>query len=405
MTASAFARLILPDVRRLPRAFWLLFSAALIDRVGGFAVPYLAIFLIDKGGFTVTGAGVVMTLFSVGGLVGTPTGGFIADRFGRKPVLLTSYALTATSWLLVAAASTPNHITIAVALAGMSSSLGRPALTAAIADVVDEADRRRAFGLHYWAVNLGFGVAASLAGMVSNVSWSVVFVIDAASALVAASLLATAMRDVRPSGPRTAVRLIDVVDEPLRDPVFRWLVLEGLLIAALFNQCGLTLAAEMRRDGLASAYGPLVAINGLLIVLFQPTVTQVTATMRAPRVLGTGVLFVGVGFGLVAWCDTAWQYALSIAVWSAGEILFVSAMPSAITRLSPPHLRATYQGLYQMSWAAAAFSPALGAWVLDHAGPDTLWGGCVVVGLLGAWVQARLDREPRLQVSSSSSES
>lgn len=398
MPPPSLARLLIPDVRGLPRAFWLLFAAALIDRIGGFAYTYLAISLTSGGRVSLGEAGVIISLLSFGGVLGAPFGGALADRIGRKPVLVAGLLLTAAAWIHVGFARGTVHVGVAVLLAGVASSLARPAMVAAIADVVPEGDRRRAFGFHYWAINLGFAFSASVAGLLAHVSWNLVFTLDALTSILAAALLWTAMRHVAPApameGERA--RAIDVLRGPLRDPVFLLLVAQGFMTACMFMQANVALAAEMRTDGLAAQYGPIIAINGVLIVLLQPTMSQVSERFRSTAVLGSGVLLVGLGFFLTAFCDRWWEHVLAISVWTIGEILLASTMPAVITRLSPPHRRATYQGLYQMAWPAASFAPALGALVLDHLGSLALWGACLVLGVIGVGIQVRLDRSPRM---------
>lgn len=183
---------------------------------------------------------------------------------------------------------------------------------------------------------------------------------------------------------------------PMKDGVFMLLVVEGLFTACMFSQAGVPLAEEMRLDQLVKEYGPLLAINGVLIVALQPSLTQVCARLRSTHVLGTGCFLVGAGFLLTGLADHAWSHGLAIAVWTIGEILLASTMPAVIAKLAPADRKATYQGLYQLSWSVAAFAPAAGALVLQHAGGAMLWGLCFVAGLVGVLVQVRLDREPRM---------
>jgi MFS family permease len=392
------SRLLVPDVRGLPRAFWLLFSAALIDRIGGFAAPYLAIFLTGKAGVSVGVAGLIVSLLAAGGLLGGPLGGALADRYGRKPMLVGGFVATACSWIVVSQARGMVAVAVTVFIAGVASSLPRPAMSAAIADVVPEAGRRRAFGLHYWAINLGFAVAASAAGFLADVSWNLVFGLDAMTSIVAAVLLFAAMKDAAPvlSTPKTRMSFASLAGGPLKDGVFMLLVLQGFMNASMFSQCTVPLAAEMKLDGLASHYGPLLAINGVLIVLLQPTLTQVSERLSQTRVLAWGCALTGGGFFLTALCDRWWHYAISIGVWTIGEILLASTMPAVIARLAPENVRATYQGMYMLSWSAASFAPAGGAFLLERWGSWALWGLCLVAGSVGVLVQRRLSREPRM---------
>jgi MFS family permease len=405
MTAPlSWRRLIVPDVRGLPRAYWLLFAAALVDRLGGFANAYIAVYLTTRGGFSVSMAGFVISLMALGGLVGTPVGGALADRIGRKPLLVGGMAMTGAAWLHVGLAERPAHVAIAVFLAGVASSLPRPAMVAAIADVVPEGDRRRAYGLHYWAVNLGFAFSALLAGALVRADWRWVFGLDALTCGLAATFLSVAMTDTRPSlarpvGPAASVErpsLIERARAPFADRALLLLVAQGLLGASMFSQAHVALATELARDGLALSYGPLLAINGAMIVLLQPTLTQITSRFRATRVLGLAAILIGFGFSLTAWCDTWWQHAGAIAVWTLGEILQASTMPAAIARLAPADKRATYQGVYQLSWPLSAFAPAAGAYVLDRGGSLALWVPCFFGGLACVLVQRRLARSGRL---------
>ena len=383
---------LLPDAHGLPRAYWWLFGATLLDRLGGFAGVYLALYLTGRGGLSLSAAGVVTSLFAIGGLVGTPVAGALADRLGRRPLILAGFCLTALGWLHVAEATGPVHIGVAVFLAGVAGAVGRPAMSAAIADIVPEADRRRAFAAQYWAVNLGFACAASLAGLVAQVEWWLVFVADAATSLLVAGALAWGLPALPAPAPATAAPGARSTLGPLRDPAFRRLLLASVGTSALFMQVGVTLAAELRRDGLEGDYGWLVGLNGVFIVALQPLLVRVTARFDVVDVLSAGCAVMGVGFCTTQLCDAAWSHAAAIGLWTVGEILCASANPVLVTRLAPPDQRATYQGLFHASWSAAALSPALGAWAMDHLGANAVWTACLAVGLACAWGVRALKR-------------
>ncbi len=390
-------RSLLPDARGLPRAYWWLFAATLVDRLGGFAHIYLALYLIGPGGLSPADAGLVASIQAVGSLVGTPVAGALADRLGRRPMLLAGFVLTGLAWLHVAFARGPVHLGLAVFLAGAASGLGRPAMAAAVADVVPEPDRRRAYALQYWAVNLGFAFAATMAGLLARVSPYLVFGLDALTSFCVAGVLARALPDLDAArvrggdGPGAGTpghgrpeSLGAMLRGPLSDPPFLAVLFVGLANAALFMQCGVALATELRTDGLGEHYGPLIALNGVFIVLFQPLIVRLTARRNAVDVLAVGCAVMGVGFFSTAFCDTALAHAGAIALWTLGEILCASSTPVLVTRLAPVERRATYQGVLHTSWSAAAFAPALGAWVLETHGSMTLWSACLSIALAAA---------------------
>ncbi|MBI5609111.1 MAG: MFS transporter [Deltaproteobacteria bacterium] len=394
-TSQRIASLFVPDVRGLPAAFWLLLSATLIDRLGGFAHVYLALYLTGPAGVDVGTAGALISLLAVGGVLGSAVGGTLADRLGRKPLILAGMLLTAANYAVLSQLRALPAIAASLFVAGVANTLPRPAMAAAIADVVAAHDRRRAYSLQFWVINLAFAFAATVAGLLVKVAWSLVFLIDAATSLLAAGLLWAWMRDRHMPAPAVAVER-PVARGPLYDKTFRSLFAVGLLTAAIYNQCNVALAAEMTVDGLVAAYGPLLAINGILIGLLQPFATRTTAAVAPVPLLAVGSLLIGTGFGLTALADTALAHGACIVTWTLGEILLSSTASAAVAGLAPADQRARYQGAWQSSWSAAALAPAAGAYVLAHAGSRVLWGGCAVLGLVGAAVVARLGRDPRL---------
>ena len=397
--AWSLVRHVLPDVRGLPRPFWLLLGVALVDRIGGFVLPYLSIHLTTVAALSVEDAGLVLSSWAVGGLLGSPLGGSLADRLGRRPVLLTSLLSTALMLLVLAEMHGTWRIAAACFALGVAQNLGRPAMASAIADTVPALARRRAFALHYWVINLGFAFAASLAGLLTAVSWRVVFIADATTSVIAAVIVWRKVRETAdiaaqdPSGPElpTAERSL------LTDTTLWLLIIAGTATACVFQQLTVGLAAAMAEHGLAGSYGALIALNGLLIVVLQPLVLRLVERFRPLRVMAAGSWLIGVGFFLTAFCATRWHFALAIAVWTLGEILHASTVTAVLAALAKKSQRARYQGLYGLCWSASAFAPAAGAMLFQRSGATMLWTTCLLAGAVAAAIELAIDRTPRLK--------
>ena len=80
-------RRLLPDFRGLPRPFWVLFAGMLVNRVGGFVLVFLAIYLTEVRGLSAAQAGAVMSVYGLGAIAGGPLGGALSDRIGRRSTL------------------------------------------------------------------------------------------------------------------------------------------------------------------------------------------------------------------------------------------------------------------------------------------------------------------------------
>jgi MFS family permease len=72
-----------------PRNFWILVGAAFVDRLGGALVfPFFAVYITQRFNVGMTQVGQLFALFSVTGMIGGVLGGAMADKFGRKKMMI-----------------------------------------------------------------------------------------------------------------------------------------------------------------------------------------------------------------------------------------------------------------------------------------------------------------------------
>src|SRR4051812_46857544 len=207
----------------LPRQFWFLWTGTLINRLGSFVVIFLAIYLTGARHFSASQAGLVIGLYGVGGALGTTVGGVLADRWGRRPTMLTAqFGAAALMLALGFAHEYVQIITVTFAL-GIFSEAVRPAFSAMMVDVVPERDRVRAYSLNYWAINLGFALAAVGAGLAAKADYLLLFVVDAGTTLVTAVITPIFLAETPPArqpGPARRARPPAGLGTGLGGPVF-----------------------------------------------------------------------------------------------------------------------------------------------------------------------------------------
>ncbi|BEL11195.1 MFS transporter [Actinoplanes sichuanensis] len=370
----------------LPRQFWFLWTGTLINRVGSFAVLFLSIYLTSERGFSQSQAGLILGLYGVGGAIGTLGGGVLADRWGRRPTMLVAQFGAAALMLTLGLARTYPQIAVATLLLGLFAEAVRPAFSAMMIDVVPERDRVRAFSLNYWAINLGFALAAIIAGFAAKVDYLLLFAGDAATTLITAIITAIFLAETRPT--RTAERKAAPggLGTALRDRHYAVYLLLSFISVLVILQHLSTLPITMLADGhTAATYGTVIAVNGVLIVAGQLFVPKLIEGRDSAKVLAVAALLVGSGFGLVALAETPLMYAVTVIIWTLGEMLQSPSNAATVAALSPPALRGRYQGLNSLSWSAGtALAPIVGGLVLQRAGDAVLWGGCFVLSALVA---------------------
>lgn len=101
--------------------------------------------------------------------------GVLTDRLGRRPTMLIAQLSTAAFIALLGFMENPVAIAAVAGVVGMATNASRPAVQAMMADIVAPQDRVRAFSLNYWAINLGFAVSSTAAGLIAEHGYLALF--------------------------------------------------------------------------------------------------------------------------------------------------------------------------------------------------------------------------------------
>ncbi|GHH27861.1 MDR family MFS transporter [Streptomyces lanatus] len=385
--AAALRRAARESVSGFPREFWWLWTSTLVNRLGAFVATFMALYLTLDRGYSASYAGLVAALHGLGGVVSSIGAGVMTDRLGRRPTLLIAQGSTAVSVAVLGFMHHPVAIAGVAFLVGAASNASRPAVQAMMADIVRPEDRVRAFSLNYWAINLGFAVSSMAAGFIAEVSYLAGFLIEAGMTAVCAVVVFVKLPESRPvvqdaqAGEDKAG-----LGSVLRDGRFMSVVGLSFLVALVFQQGSVGLPIAMGDAGFSPAdYGLAIAVNGFLIVALQIPVTRLIERRDAARILIVSSLLVGYGFGLTAFAGSVGIFALTVCVWTLGEMLNAPTQTGLVVRLSPAHGRGRYQGMYTLSWAVASLvAPLMSGFVIDRYGAEWLWGLCAVIGTAAA---------------------
>jgi MFS family permease len=267
----------------------------------------------------------------------------------------------------------------------------RPASTAAVADLVPDHDRARAYALQFWAINLGFSVASASAGVLLHFGFGVLFILDAVTTLAFGMLALRFVPETRPESDDAPARLLDPVRLFRTDRLLLTATVLVLVYAVLYTQVAVTLPLAITHAHLhASVYGYVIAINGVLIVIGQPLTLSLLTRWPRRFTLPAGMALVGVGLAATGLCHAPWQFAITVAVWTIGEIGTAGSFQALIASLAPAHMRGRYAGALGLAWGASGLiGPLLGAYGFAES-RAALWWGCLLAGVVAAGGQYRL---------------
>ncbi len=371
---------------RLPRTYWYLFLGTFINRLGAFVLPFLTLYLTSERGITPSLAALVVSCFGAGSFISQLTGGELTDRLGRRPVMLISFLAAPAAMLTLGFLRDLLLIAACTLLLGFLTDLYRPAVSAAVADLVPPEERTRAYGYIYWAINLGFAIAPVLAGLLAGRSYLYLFLGDALTTFAFGLIVLFAVRETRPAEAAHAAHAIlrERAAQLGRAPILLLFAFLTLFFGIIYMQGYVSLPLDMQADGLGPGqYGAAIAVNGILIVLIGIPVSNVAGKWPRFPSIAAAAFLVGLGFGVTAFADTFSFFAFSVAVWTLGEVLGSAIAPTIVADLSPIELRGLFQGVFGAAWGLSFFlGPVLGGWVYERFGSSALWGGCFALGCL-----------------------
>jgi MFS family permease len=158
-----------------------------------------------------------------------------------------------------------------------------------------------------------------------------------------------------------------------------------LLQAVVSAQSSTILPLSMKADGLRpSAYGLLLSLTCLLVVLGQLFVPALIRRYPGGPVLAVSLALYGVGYGALAFAGSLSTYLAAAAVWTVGVMLAAPPNATIISQLAPAAIRARYQAVFYLTFALASFvAPALGGFGFEHLGA-AYWLVCGSVGGVAA---------------------
>ncbi len=366
----------------LPRTFWTLWAGMLVNRTASFVLLFLGLYLTSARGLGAAEAGRIVSLYGIGVLAAGPLGGLVADAVGRRFTMALGLTLGAAAVASLMFLRSPWALGVATLWAALFGEMYRPAAQAVVADVVPLADRQRAYGLVYWAINLGFTLGLMLAAVLAQRSWVALFLCDAGTSLLFAAVVLFMLPETRPPAAAAESALRGLVGL-FRDRDLVALLVLHFLALVVFNQFELALPLDMQAHGLgARGYALLVSINGLGVIILQPLLGSWLARFDTGRLLAASAALFGAGFGLNALVSTPAGYGTGVALWTVGEVVGFPCLSRVIADLSPAHMRGRYQGAFTMAMGLAfSVSSLAGGLVLSRFGARTLWLACLALGL------------------------
>jgi len=403
--------------RAYPSKFWVVAVTTFIDVIGATLIfPFFALYITQRFAVGMTQAGLLLGTFSMASLLGNMLGGAIADRFGRRRLVLFGLVFSALSAISMGLVDNLASFFVLAVIVGLLADMAGPARQAMIADILPEEKRTEGFGLLRVVANLSWIIGPSIGGFVASRSYLLLFILDAIASLLTAAIVFKLLPETKPPTPQGQAReslaqTFVGYHRVLKDRSYLGFLVVSMLMVTVYQQLYSTLSVYLRdvHDVPTQGYGFLLSMNAVVVVLFQIALTHRIKHL-APMLMmaaGTGLYLVGFSmFGIFA------TYALFIAAMlliTFGEMIVVPVGQTLAARFAPAEMRGRYMAFYGLSFTIPQIiGPMAAGLIMDYADPRWVWyiGGLLcaiaVVGFYTLHIRSgsRIAAEPVEQVAS-----
>jgi len=368
----------------LPSEAWMLAAVELVNRTGTMVLFFMTLYATRHLGFSLAEAARVMSAYGLGSLVGTYFGGRFCDWIGAYNVQKASLGLGGIFLILLGYPESPFPLAALMFAFAATGEALHPANMTAISQVCPPQIRAKGFALARLAGNLGISVGPVAGGYLALINYHYLFWVDGLTSLAALALFlaffGSAAGPVHSDGHESPP-----ASSPWKDRLFLLMIGLGFLVFLVFAQLFSTFPLYVREVyGLPeNAIGLLITVNTVVIVAIEMLIIHRLQGVEPARVARIGALALCTGFALMPLGRGFFYGAFTVVVWTMGEILIMPLLVTLVASRATSAAQGRYQALLSVSFAGAMIAgPAIGSWVYETYGPDYLWYGCGLQGIV-----------------------
>lgn len=338
-------------------------------------------------------AGLIVASASLPGIIFAPTIGVMADRWGRRRVLVPCLVLFGTAGALSAAAPS---VGVLVAARVAQGAGGAGLINLAIVIISDHTtglERARWIGRNAAVLTVGLLVLPPVGGALAEVGgWRLALTPYAAGVVVAAVAWRWMPPDAdrhRSDGPLLS-QLVDAL-RCLRQPALRRIVVVGVVLFMLLFGLQLTALPLLLEDRFGAGpglRGLLLAVTAVASTLVSVNLARLRARFGPGTLVAAGLVAFAAAFVVIGTAGTLVAVVGAMLVVGVGEGLTIPTLQDAAAEEAPEHQRGAVLSLWVGGVRAGQSAGPLAVAATAAADPSVDYLAGAVIAL-GAAVAAR----------------
>lgn len=355
------------------------------------AVPFMSMYITQSLHRSIEDAGVIITLFGVGSVLGAMAGGYLTDKLGFQPVQIGSLLFSGIFFILFSLVINFLALCLLIVVLAFFVEAFKPANQTAIAAYSTPDNLIRSYALNRLATNVGFGFGTGVGGILAAINYHLLFWVDGV-VYIAAGVMIVILLPKRPIVKRQPGEVSEVAaaGSPWRDAFFvRFLLMVTLYMICFVLLFRLVPVYWKEEMGIGeSTIGLLLGMNGVVIALFEMILLRNLANRRPDHIyMISGPLFSALAFLalIVPAILPVVLAAAAVLLFTIGEMLALPYISTFVINRASDANRGKYSAAYSVSQSVAnIIGPVMGGYIAGQWGYGTLWVVLVMLGLAGA---------------------
>lgn len=370
----------------LSRETWLLSLVMLVNRAGTMVVPFMSMYITQRMHRSIADAGLIITLFGAGAVLGSSVSGYFIDRISFRAVQIFSSISGGILFLLMGQINNFTWLCVMTVVLAFVAEAFRPANAAAVSAYSTPQNLTRSYSLNRLAMNLGWALGSSLGGILAAINYHLLFWTEGLVYILVGILIIVLLPPVKQTERAVkAAQPVAGASSPWKDKfLLRFLILVAVYCTffhLLFRLVPVYWKEQLHIN--ESMIGMLLGLNGIIIALFEMVLVKYWEGRKSNMYyIISGVVATALGYVFLVMPD---MHPMLMAVGAVlfitlGEMLALPFINTVIMSRANEHNRGKYAAAFALAFSVAQIvGPAGGALVTEQFGYGVLWVGLVVL--------------------------
>ncbi|OGT37192.1 MAG: hypothetical protein A3F12_04205 [Gammaproteobacteria bacterium RIFCSPHIGHO2_12_FULL_38_14] len=357
---------------------------------------YLSYYFVHDLHLPVSQAGMIISCYGIGAILGGLVGGKLSDKTSPHFVSIGSLILQGIGYFALIEISNLYLLMINVFMLGMATYgfiTSNYVWTLAQCSQ-NEPEKLKAINLLATASNLGLGLSAMIVSVLVYFGFHFIFMMTSTLIFILAIYLVVKENHQRkitltqnqPIEERKEQPQISV-EQIKKYKIVTWVVLfcvlfTGATVAQLSTTYSLFIQSEFPSWGVQGV-SLLFAINSFLVVFFETPMGSFLSDYNKLLMVGVGAFFIGTGMGMLSIANVFAMAIVACVIYTIGEMIFFSMAQLVCYQKGAAQKKGQSMGTYRMVYATSRFiGPIAGGYVFQHIGGHVLWVFSGVIGVI-----------------------